>query len=186
MLAGAGTAQLVHAPVLEDVADGVGGFARRLQQVRVVAVREDGAAAAHHAVERACHADLQPLHGAAQGRGIGRLHDHVQVVSLDREVDEAETEARAAAGEGAPQGAETAVGAEIPDLGSQPRGDVQGATAKSPAQSVRDVLAAALRLATGPAARTAPTIQGKLLLLWFHGASVQRGSDIAGMCAHSS
>src|SRR3954466_7038433 len=108
------------------------------------------------------------------------------MVALNREVDEMDTEARAPAGKGAAQGAETAVRAEVPDLWPEPGGDVQGATTERPARPVRDILAASLRLAPCTAPLTAPTLQGKLLLPWIHGASLQRGLTSLRMCAHSS
>ena len=98
--------------------------------MRVVAVGEHGAAAVHDSIQRARHAHLQALHRAAQRHLVGRLHDAVDVVALHGEVHEAEPEPLAPFREGAAQGAEAAVRAQVPDLLADAYRDVQRSLAE--------------------------------------------------------
>jgi hypothetical protein len=129
----------VHDPVLEHVPDGVRALARRGQKVRVIAIGEYGSAAAHDPVERARHPHLQAFHGAPQALRIEGLYDVVHVVALHREVHQAEAKPFAPARKGVAQGAKASVRAQVPDLATDPDGDVQRAIAELAADSVRDI-----------------------------------------------
>ena len=84
--------EAVATPVEEDVRDGVADFGGRAEDVRVVAVGEDGAATGLgvRAVDEARGGDLEGLHAAGELHAIVRLDDEVDVVALDRDVDDAE------------------------------------------------------------------------------------------------
>jgi hypothetical protein len=58
--------------------------------MRVVTVGEHGAAATARAVEQARRGNLEGLHAAREPDAIARLDDEVDVIALDREVDDAE------------------------------------------------------------------------------------------------
>ena len=73
----------MYAPVLQHVLDRAPRFARRGEEVPVVAVGKHGAAAAHHLVERPRHAHLEALHRPAERVRVGRLDDEVHVIPLD-------------------------------------------------------------------------------------------------------
>jgi len=101
--------------------------------------------------------------------------DHVDVVALDGEVDEAETEPLATPREGALEGAEASMRAQVPDFPPHAHRDMQGPAAELPALAVRDVLAWRLPLAAGALSRAAPAGKGELLLDWFHDSERTRG-----------
>jgi hypothetical protein len=79
--------------VLQNVAQDIRHFAARTQRVRVEPIGEDLSAPPQRAVDRACAADGKALHSARQRSCVFGFDDQVQVVSLDRVVDEAEAEA---------------------------------------------------------------------------------------------
>src|SRR2546422_838160 len=132
-------------------------------------------AARHHLVERARHPHREALDGPAERHDIRGLDDHVDVVALNGEVNEAEAEPFAASREGALEGAEAAMSAQAPDFPPHAHRDVQGAAAELAALAVRDVLARRLPLAAGALSRAAPAGKGELLLDWFHDSERTRG-----------
>jgi len=101
--------------------------------------------------------------------------DHVDVVALDGEVDEAETEPLATPREGALEGAEASMRAQVPDFPPHAHRDMQRAAAELAALAVRDVLARRLPLAAGAFSRAAPAGKRELLLDWFHDSERTRG-----------
>ena len=145
--------------------------------MRVIAIGEYGSAAAHDAVERARHPHLQAFHRAPQALRIGGLDDVVHVVALHREVHQAEAEPFASARKGVAQSAKATVRAQVPHLATDPDGHVQRAIAELAADSVWNVGARRLALASGAAPRATPLSERELLLSFFHFAIVKRGSD---------
>ena len=144
----------------------------------VVAVGEHRSAPAHHAVQGARHANLQALHGARERELVGRLDDEVDVVPLDREVNEAEAEPGAAAFESAPQLPKAAMRAKVPHFLPHARGDVQRAAAETGPRAMNDVPSRALALPPCTLSCTTPERKRKLLLFCDHARSVRGGSDM--------
>ena len=60
----------------------------------MVVVREDAAGAAQAAVDSAGDADAEPLHPARERPLVVGLDDQVQVVTQDREMNDAEVQLR--------------------------------------------------------------------------------------------
>jgi hypothetical protein len=154
----------VDGPVLEHVPHRLERLARRAEQVCVVAVRKDRAAPVHDLVEGARHAHLQALHRAPERDSVRSLYDQVDVVALDREVDEAEAETLASPRECALDGAETAVGAEIPDFPAHAQGDMKRSATEFRARRVRNVLARRSSLPACAAAGATPERKSEVLL----------------------
>ena len=101
--------------------------------------------------------------------------DHVDVVALDGEVDEAETEPLATPREGALEGAEASMRAQVPDFPPHTHRDVQRAPTELAALAMRDVFARRLPLATGAFPGAAPVGERELLLDRFHASQRTRG-----------
>lgn len=76
--------------VVEDhVANGVVHLTRCREDSRVVAVTEDPPTTAlHHGVHRPREANAEALHAPRERRTVRGLHDHVDVIPLDREVND--------------------------------------------------------------------------------------------------
>lgn len=129
----------VDPPVFQDVFHGSCRLGWRPKQVRVVPVRKDRAAAAHHLVQSARHAHFEALHRAAERIRIGRLHDHVDVVALHGEVHQPVPESVASSFEGAAENAEAAMRPQIPDLASNSHRDMQRTVLETRTATVRDV-----------------------------------------------
>jgi phage protein D len=85
--------------VLKHVDQRRAHLARRAQRAGVVAVAEDTTGATQKPVERSRDAHEQSLHAARERAPVGGLDDQVQVVRLDRMVNQAQAEALAAARE---------------------------------------------------------------------------------------
>src|SRR6267143_135337 len=165
----------MHSPVLEHVADGLEGLARRLQEVGVVAVREHRPPPRHHLVECPRHPHLAALQGAPESDRIGSLDDEGQVVPLDGEVHEPEPEPFAAALKGELDRPEAPVRAKFPDFPAHAHGDVQRAPAEPPAGNVRNILAQGLPLPASAAPGAAPEGKREVLLDRIHVRSVRGG-----------
>ena len=80
------------AEVLEGVPEGVRDLAAGREDVSVVPVNKDLAAAAGGPVDRVGNADAQALHAAGEALGAFCLDEQVQVISLHREVHDADAE----------------------------------------------------------------------------------------------
>jgi len=87
------------AGVVQDVDERVTDFARRPQDASVIAVREDFPATTVKTIEPLRDADREPLDAARERARVVRLGDQVQVVRLNRVLDEPEPEAIASVGE---------------------------------------------------------------------------------------
>ena|SRR2546430_3403299 len=101
----------------------------------------------------------------------------VHVVALHREVHEAEAKPFAAARKGVAQGAKATVRAQVPHFATDPDRHVQRAIAEFAADSVRNIGARRLALASGATPRATPLSERELLLSFFHFAIVKGGSD---------
>lgn len=88
---GAG-APVVSAGVEQHVAQGVLGFAWRLQGPCVVAVGEDLAAAFGRAIDCAGQPDGEALHASGQRSAVAGLDNEMQMVSLHRVVEQSKAE----------------------------------------------------------------------------------------------
>lgn len=92
----------------------------------MVSIAEDATAAApHHRVDAPREADAEALHATRERRLVARLDDHVHVVALNREVDDAELAARAFGAEGVSDAREAALTPEVPDLRVHAERDVE-------------------------------------------------------------
>src|SRR5437764_14034979 len=94
-------------------------------------------------------------------------------------MNQAEAESPAAADEGPLQRAEATVRAQAPDLGANPHGHVESASAESPPPPVWNIRSRCLPFSPRPAPRAAPLRKREFLLVWLHRAMIARGSDIA-------
>ena len=74
----------------QDVHDGMAGLARRGQGAGVVAVAPHGALAGERVVDCAGRPDGEATRSAGQRPLILGLHEEMQVIALDREVDDPE------------------------------------------------------------------------------------------------
>jgi hypothetical protein len=91
----------VTSRIQEHVRERVPHFARRAEDVKVIAVREDGAAAAEDAVHGSCEARTDRFHARSEIPLTRRLDNRVQVIVLDRILDEAKAPAVARSPEAA-------------------------------------------------------------------------------------
>src|ERR1700730_9421479 len=124
------------------------------------AVGEDLPAAANDLVEPACDPGGKPLHAAGEPLRIAGLDDQLQFVPLHRKLNEAKAVPLLAGGKGAPDGAEGAAAARIPDVGEDPQGDVRRVIRRQDgAALVRDARAGACGLATCALALAAPSVE---------------------------
>jgi len=139
----------------------------------VVAVTPDCTAAAERAVDRPRDADGEAPHAAAERSRIVRLDDEVEMVVLDREMENPEA-AVGGRGEGAADGWEDPVGSEAVD-GPATEGHMHGV--RSDVQRPRAMrntgTTARGELATSPGATAAPgagrregKLQGTRHLVW--------------------
>jgi len=91
---------------------------------------------------------------------------------------QAETEPFAPALEIEAQGAEATARAQVPDLATDPDGDVQRAIAELGADPVRNVGARRFTFAPCTPSRATPLLERELLLKLFHSLIVPRGSNM--------
>lgn len=91
----------VPAGVREHVIEGIPDLARRAKCVQVIAIGEHWPGALEHAIHSASEACGDRFHAASERALVIRFHDQVDVISLERVVDEAERSAFARLGEGA-------------------------------------------------------------------------------------
>ncbi len=82
----------VLARILKDVDERVAYISRRLQRSSVVAVREDSAASIPQAIQPLRDANEQTLHTPRERARVLGLDDQVQLVRLDRKLDEPKPE----------------------------------------------------------------------------------------------
>jgi hypothetical protein len=84
------TSRAMLRPVLQHVEQGGAGFARGLELVRVVPVREDGPAVTQRTMSRSSHPNRQPLHPPRESPLVLSLDDQVKMIGLNGEVHNAE------------------------------------------------------------------------------------------------
>jgi hypothetical protein len=84
------TAELREMPavIVEYVKQAAPDFERRLEDARVVTIGKEAAASTKLQVEAAREPNREPLHCARQGGFVIRLHQQMEMVVLDAEVDE--------------------------------------------------------------------------------------------------
>src|SRR4051794_8406136 len=92
--------------------------------MRMVAVRKNPAVPAGERIEAPGNSDRQALHTARKRGLIFRLDDEVQVVALNRVVDDPDAESFARVAQRRFHRLGPAVGAQIPDATPQPHGHV--------------------------------------------------------------
>ena len=80
-------------PIVQHVGEDVARVARRLDLLRLVAEREHFAFAPELGVERTRGANCEALHAASKRFLMRGLDDQVQVIHLDRDVDDAKVRA---------------------------------------------------------------------------------------------
>ena len=89
------------AVVAEHISNGVRDLPPGRQHARVVAVREHAAAPPGDRVELLCHADRQPLHRTGERLDAVGLDDQVEMIALDRIMDDPDAESYAGLSQGA-------------------------------------------------------------------------------------
>jgi hypothetical protein len=150
----------VAAGVQEDVRERVPDFVRRRERARVEAIGEDGAAAAEGAPRCARDAGGDGLHAAAEGDAVARFDDQVDVVGLDRVVDEAEAPALAGAREAALDLAHADGAAQRRESRSRLQRDVERRASRECGSRRVGHRRARLPRAPGSRAATAPAARG--------------------------
>ena len=110
--------------VLQDVAEDVAHVPGRPHRLRVIAVAEDAPVPLDSPVQSARCADGEPLDPARKGLGRVRLAHEVNVVALDREVDDAKPVLLARAEERSSQTVDDLESAQPPDSRRQSKRDV--------------------------------------------------------------
>jgi len=147
----------VLARILEHVDECATNFGRVLQHVGVVAVREDPPGALPQSVERSRDAHEQALYPECQGFAPASLDEHVQVIRLDRVVDDAHGRALLRGTDREEQHAQLLRPAQTRQSRDQPRRYVHRVARRQRcACRVGDERALALRLPARPAPRSAP------------------------------
>src|SRR5512133_711508 len=107
--------------VPEDVPNGGRRLRRRPQHVQVVAVLEHGAAPAHHRVETLRNADRQSAHSVPERPRPAGLDDRVDVIALDRVLDDPHVAPPPELAERAVDHRERALAPQAPDPGRHPQ-----------------------------------------------------------------
>ena len=167
--------------IAEDVFDGIHQLCRRAEKARMVMVGEDASPPLHHAVQRFCDAHRQALHATRERRVRVRVDEEMQVVSEDREFNNAEAKPLASAGKRLFDDAKAPAAAEIPDVSRYAQGDKRRGRFLEPrSRLVRDERAWALGLPAGPLPPSTSFRQFEFELSHLIGASLPEGSDIAG------
>src|SRR5690606_29558111 len=102
----------VDAAVVHHVVHGVSDLQIGPQHECVVAVAKEGTLAIEGAIEALGDAHGQPLHAAGEGATVEGLHDEVDVIGLDGELDDGHAEAELGGGDGVEDDAPALAGAE--------------------------------------------------------------------------
>lgn len=76
------------ARIVQDVGEGVAYLARCFQRSVVEAIAEHPASPVPQSIEPSCDANQESLHAARETRSMLSFDDEVQVVRLDREVNQ--------------------------------------------------------------------------------------------------
>src|SRR3569623_3177218 len=113
---------VVAAPVVEHVGERVAHLPRARDRGRMIAIREDAPRAAEHAGERARRHDRERPHAVAERGPVVRLDQEVQMIALDRRVDDAKRRLTKCALQRAP---DRLVGLAAPHPGTVPAGAKQ-------------------------------------------------------------
>jgi len=134
---------------------------RRGERAGVVPITPDRAAPTDGVVDRACEPDSEPPHAARQARAVLCLDDQVDVIVLDRVMDDPEP-AVGGRGQPTPDGREDPGGAEAANGIRGPERDVDGMGGPVPRSGpVRHAgPAPGCRLPTGARSSTAPGAGG--------------------------
>ncbi len=158
----------VFAEVVEHVDERVAHLARRPQETGVVSVSPDPAATSESAVHRLRYPDREAAHAALEARRLVRLHQQMQMVGLDAEMQNTKP-CRAGRRQSVSRGDEEASVSEGGHAGGCPQRHVDGAAAVvSEAPAVWDGPTSRCGLAAGVAPSSTPGANGKLELS--HGA----------------
>ena len=153
--------------VVQHIPDRIPYLPHRAQHVQVVAVAQHRSPASESAVHRLREARGQRLHPAPERRGPVGLDDRVEVVVLERELEEPECAARGARAEALDHGPHDA---GVPQRG-QPRQGLQGDVAGEASGELRSRCVADPRARAGLAscarapAAVGAAVEGKLGLL---------------------
>ena len=105
--------------------DGVANLGGRAQNTRVITIVEHAALAPHHPVEPLGDADREALDRAGERAAVGRLDQQMDVVALDRKLDDAHVEALRPDPEPRRDDAERAPAAQVVDVRRHTQGDVE-------------------------------------------------------------
>jgi hypothetical protein len=105
--------------------DGVADLGGRTQHARVIAIVEHAAVAPHHPVEPFGDADREALDRAGERAAVGGLDEEMDVIALDRELDDADVEAIATDPKRRLDDAERAPAAQVVDVRRHAQGDVE-------------------------------------------------------------
>ena len=114
----------VFGPISQHVADAAPRLARAVQRTGVVSIGEDASFAPEDAIDSAGEGDEVSLQASKQGGAILGLDDQVQVVGLNRVVDDADASPLDAAAEGVLDGVGDARFAQGGQVLHDSRGDV--------------------------------------------------------------
>jgi len=173
---------VVMGRVSEDIRDRVHELRRRREDARVVVIGEDAAVPAHDAIEPLGDAHAQSLHAARLGFIRIGLHDEVEVIRENRELDDSQAKATGGRSKAALEDAEAPLRPEVPDVGGNAQGDVKSADFVEPrAQVVRDEGAWSVWFAPGAVSPSTPRGQPEFelapahLILRFDTGEIARG-----------
>jgi len=146
--------------VLEHVPDGVRGLPHRLQDVRVIAVREHLPRPPSEAVQGARQTNRKTLNGARERAWLLAFDNQVQVIALDRVVHDAHPKAVIHRSQRVLDRASAAERAEEAHAGQQPHRHVHRVRCReSGPAKVRDPCLRRVRLAACAFALAAPTLE---------------------------
>jgi hypothetical protein len=166
----------VFPEIVQHVDERIPYLTWRPQQAGVIPVAPDAAMAPERAVDGLRHADREPSHAAFEARRLIRLHQQVQMVGLNTEVQHAKS-LGAGGGQRDPRGNEDASVSEGGNAGSRPQCDMDGTVAVvRNASSVRDGATTRRGLTAGAFTLATPSANSQLELS--HGARHLNPADI--------
>jgi hypothetical protein len=132
--------------------------------MRVVPVREDGAAPPHQLVQADGHPTRERLHPTRERGRVVRLHDEMDVVAQDGEVYDLEILARQHPAQRSGDDAVAALAPEIPDVLTHPERHMHRTPTVDPdSDGVGDLRTLSDRLSSGAAAPPTPCRLGRKL-----------------------
>ena len=162
--------------------DDVGNVAESEFGILAAGNLKDAAVPAHDAIEPLGDAHAQSLHAARQGFIRIGLHDEVEVIRENRELDDSQAKATSGRSKAALEDAEAPLRPEVPDTGGDAQSNVKSADSFEPrARVVRDERAWSLWFAPGA---VSPSTSGRQpefelapahLILHFDTGEIARG-----------